>query len=132
MEHVPKPGTDACRIARSSFTNSAIPLGRFDTEHVALLAPERMRCPCGGGWHDHRADRRQEGCVILADGTRLGRMGHIFMDLVNIREVQILQRVPGELSYRAVRSQHYGLEDEAEFLYETRVRVGEAARVNLE
>jgi len=133
MEFVAQPGTNVHRIVGTNFTNPATPLIRYDTEDMAILDGSAEHCACGrpGRIIEH-IDGRKEDYVVLADGTWLGRMDHIFKDLVNIREAQIIQNVPGAFTYRVVRSERYGPADESRLLLETRRRVGASTRVDIE
>lgn len=133
VEFIPQPGTGAARIVGTNFTNPATPLIRYDTGDMAVLAPEGERCPCGRpGRIIERIDGRKEDYVVLSNGMRLGRMDQIFKDLVNIREAQILQSVPGAFTYRIVRSPRYGAGDETRLMHETRITVGDGAQVKIE
>jgi phenylacetate-CoA ligase len=59
-------------------------------------------------------------------------MDHIFKDMVNVREAQIRQAVPGELVMHVVRGSEYSDADEHMLLEETAKRVGEDMRVEIE
>jgi phenylacetate-CoA ligase len=77
-------------------------------------------------------DGRSEDYLWLGDGTRLGRLDHIFKDATRIREAQIVQRARGEMTLRVVRGVGFAEDDERQLLAETRYRVGAAMRVDLE
>jgi len=62
---------------------------------------------------------------MLPNGALVGRLDHIFKDLVNIREAQIYQKQHGQIELRIVKGQYYTDEDEQELLNETRKRVGD-------
>jgi phenylacetate-CoA ligase len=59
-------------------------------------------------------------------------MDHIFKDMVNVREAQIRQTVPGELVLHVVRGSEYKDADEHMLREETAKRVGEDMRVEIE
>ena len=95
------PNDDRCgyRVIGTNFTNSATPLLRYDIGDVADVCD--VLCDCGlPGRVVRRIDGRKEDYVILSDGTLLGRMDHIFKDMVSIREAQIHQSAPGEVTVR--------------------------------
>jgi phenylacetate-CoA ligase len=77
-------------------------------------------------------DGRQEDYVILPGGARLGRLDHIFKDLVNIQEAQIVQRQPDAMTIRIARGRHYTEQDESRLLAETRQRVGQEIKISIE
>jgi phenylacetate-CoA ligase len=77
-------------------------------------------------------DGRLEDYVVLKNGARIGRMDHVFKDLVRIREAQIYQRTPGVLIVRVVRGNDYGEADEGRIREEFRRRVGDQAEIVIE
>ncbi len=70
--------------------------------------------------------------MILRNGARIGRMDHIFKDMTQIREAQIVQQAPGELLVRIVRGAKYGGGDEARLRQEFYLRTGDEADVRIE
>jgi phenylacetate-CoA ligase len=119
------------RILGTNFTNPALPLLRYEVGDLATICHEP--CPCGRwGRIVGSIDGRLEDYIILANGVRIGRMDHVFKDMVNIREAQLRQARPGEVLVRVVRGAQYTGADEAALLYEMRKRVGETARIEVE
>jgi len=131
VEFVPLGDGRSYRVVGTNFTNPATPLVRYDTGDIVSLLDGS--CPCGRpGRLVERVDGRQEDYVMLRDGARVGRMDHIFKDMVRVREAQIYQTRPGEIIYRVVRGSGYGPEDEQRLLEETRLRLGDGASVRIE
>lgn len=119
----------AARIVGTSFWNPLMPLLRYETGDLATLGE---RCSCGRPGRVVRAiDGRVESYVVLRDGSRVGRMDHVFKDLVNVREAQIVQTRPGEIVIRVVAGARYGRDDERLLLGELRKRLGDRADVAL-
>jgi phenylacetate-CoA ligase len=131
VEFLPMGDGRSYHVVGTNFSNPATPLVRYDVGDVVTLLDET--CPCNRpGRLVERVDGRQEDYVILRNGVRVGRMDHIFKDLVRIREAQIYQVRPGELIYRIVRGNGYGPVDEQRLLHETRLRLGESASIQIE
>ena len=131
VEFIPNPDGPGHRIIGTNFTNPAMLLLRYDTQDVVTLS--ESPCPCGRpGRTVLSIDGRREDYIILNNGTRLGRMDHIFKHMVHIAEAQIYQRQPGQMLIRVVRNQGYGSEDEAVLRRETARRVGTDTRVTIE
>jgi phenylacetate-CoA ligase len=131
VEFVPTGEGQSCRVVGTNFSNPATPLVRYDVGDVVTLLDEA--CPCNRpGRLVARVDGRQEDYVMLRNGVRVGRMDHIFKDLVRIHEAQIYQVRPGELIYRIVRGNGYGPGDEQRLLQETRLRLGDGASIQVE
>jgi len=119
------------KIIGTNFTNLATPLLRYDVQDLVTLANDA--CPCGRpGRVVASVDGRLEDYIILRNGARLGRMDHIFKDMMNIREAQIYQKRPGEIIIRVVRGRNYTNADEVMLLHETRKRVGDEADIFIE
>ena len=130
VEFVPQAG-GMFSIVGTNFTNPVTPLLRYEVQDAATLDGDT--CSCGRpGRVVASVDGRLEDYVILRNGARVGRMDHIFKDLVRIREAQIRQSVPGELTIRVVRAAEYSDADERELLRETRKRVGDDTTVRIE
>jgi phenylacetate-CoA ligase len=118
-------------IVGTNFTNPLTPLLRYQVDDLVTL--DGNGCGCGRpGRVVSRIDGRLEDYVVLKNGARLGRMDHIFKDMVNVREAQILQRKAGEMTIRIVRLPAYTQADEEALLRETRKRVGDDTDVRLE
>lgn len=127
VEFVPNPDGWGERVVGCNLSNLATPLLRYDVGDVVTLGGS---CDCGRpGRVVALVDGRSEDYVILKNGARLGRMDHIFKDMVNVREAQIYQPEVGKLVFRIVRRSEYGAADEAALLAEARKRVGDGAEI---
>lgn len=114
------------RVVGTSFVNAVTPLLRYDTQDLATAAPEGATCACGRpGRLVEALDGRREDYVVLASGARVGRMDHIFKDLVRVREAQVVQDRAGEVVFRVVKGDGYTPDDEAQLLSEARRRLGD-------
>jgi phenylacetate-CoA ligase len=120
------------RIVGTNISNLATPLVRYDSQDFANVAEGKV-CLCGRpGRVVEWIDGRIEDYVLLRNGARVGRLDHIFKDLVRIREAQIHQIRPGEMSIRVVSGPEYGVEDEQMLLRETAKRVGDDMKVKID
>ncbi len=118
------------RVIGTNFTNLATPLIRYDTGDVVSLSKEK--CDCGRpGRVVKNIDGRKEDYVILKNGAKIGRMDHVFKDLVNIREAQIYQKIPGQIEVRVVKGKDYNEVDESKLIYELRKRLGEDTEISI-
>lgn len=100
--------------------------------HFGAAVLDDDGCDCGRpGRVVASVDGRQEDYVELGNGARVGRMDHVFKDLTNIREAQIVQSRPGEIEVRVVRGSAYAPSDERELLREMVKRVGEETAVRI-
>ena len=124
VEFVPNPDGLGYKVVGTNFTNMAMPLIRYDTQDVVTLSD--TTCVCGRpGRVVTGVDGRLEDYIVLKNGAHIGRMDHIFKDMLNIREAQVFQDTPGEIVIRIVRGQCYTDADEQSLLRETRKRIGE-------
>lgn len=131
VEFVEVPGDPGVReIVGTNWTNPAFPLLRYCTGDFVKLHDDD--CPCG------RPSRvvaeihgRREDVVVLPDGRAIGRLDHMFKDMVNITEAQIHQYNPQQLEVRIVKSRNYSSDDEAALTRNIRERVGTAVGLEL-
>ena len=130
VEFVPNEDGPGYRIVGTNFTNPATPLIRYDASDVCELSDEP--CSCGRTGRIVRdIDGRLEDYVVLKNGSRVGRMDHIFKDIANIREAQIYQECVGEITIHIVRGTGYSQADEDFLLRETKQRVGEDTAIGI-
>lgn len=119
------------RVIGTSLTNFAMPLLRYEVGDIARLSDDT--CPCGRpGRIVAEIDGRQEDYVLMRNGTRIGRMDHVFKDMTNVAEAQIRQRAPGEISVRVVRTKSYSPTDEARLMRELVSRLGSDMQIRIE
>ncbi|MCP4643383.1 MAG: hypothetical protein GY851_23250 [bacterium] len=108
----------------TGLSNPAFPLIRYDVGDVAVL--DQGPCSCGRPGRLVKAiDGRTEDYIVTKRGARIGRLDHVFKDMVNVREAQIRQERPGHMTLVIVRGPNYTDTDEAQLRDETTKRVGE-------
>lgn len=131
VEVLCEPDKDDGQIIGTNFSNQAVPLLRYQVGDIGRLSQES--CPCGRPGRILAAvDGRSEDYVILSSGTRIGRLDHIFKDLIHIREAQIHQSEIGAVTLRIVRSSQYSKEDEAQLKAEAQQRLGSDTAIRFE
>lgn len=124
-------GPDTWRVVGTAFSNRAFGFVRYDIGDNVV--PVDGVCDCGhGGRLVETIDGRQEDYVVLKDGRKLGRLDHIFKDMIRIREAQIYQRTAGEFVFRVVRCLGYSVSDEKKLLEEAHKRFGDAASISID
>jgi phenylacetate-CoA ligase len=132
VEFIPLGDDGIHRLVGTNFSNPATPLVRYESQDLVTLQ-EGSSCRCGRpGRVVERIDGRLEDYVLLRNGAHVGRMDHVFKDMVNIVEAQIHQVKPGELTIRVVRGEQYGEADEHLLRRETAKRVGDDTAVEIE
>lgn len=110
-------------VVGTNFTNPAFPLIRYVVGDIASLpaAP-----PAGAfGRQVLQIDGRSEDYVITKSGARLGRLDHIFKDMVHVREAQIVQARAGHMALHIVKGAGFGADDEVLLRAEVLKRVGD-------
>lgn len=112
-------GWGAREVVGTSLVNYAMPLLRYRTNDVAefVEGPE--------GREVTSLDGRLEDFIVLSDGSRVGRLDHLFKDMVRVREAQLVQAEPGSFTVRLVPAQDFGSADEAMLDGEIRSRMGD-------
>lgn len=119
-------------IIGTNWTNRAFPLMRYEVGDHVEFDPNDS-CSCGRLGRIVRAvDGRLEDYVTLPNGVKIGRLDHIFKDLVTIREAQILQSDPSEVDFLIVKGNDYvDTIHEPLLSNEIRQRLGSSIRVNI-
>jgi phenylacetate-CoA ligase len=126
-------GGDSYRVIGTGYTNYAFPLLRYDTGDIAELESPEKKCPCGiPGRLVKSIDGRKEDYVLTPDGRRIGRLDHIFKDMINIKECQIFQEHVGRVVFRVVHGKEYDIKDEKKLLNEARIRLGKEIVIDIE
>ena len=119
------------KVVGTNFSNYATPLLRYDAQDVVWLGNRSCDCGLPGRIVDS-IDGRQEDYVVLKNGARIGRLDHIFKDMVHVREAQIIQQKPGKIRLRIVCGSNYGEADEKQLRREFAQRLGTGAEIELE
>lgn len=91
------------RVLGSSLYNIDLPLFRYDTGDTVSSYEKKEN----GTRVVKDIDGRKEDFVILNDGSKVGRLDHIFKDITEVLEAQITQTVIGEIQVNIVRSPRY-------------------------
>lgn len=113
------------RVIGTGLANEAFVLLRYAVGDTAAAAPADERCACGRpGRLVKRVEGRTDDYVITSQGSRVSRLGHLFKDMVNVREGQIVQRRLGEVELHIVRGPGFSQADHERLLSEARLRLG--------
>jgi len=103
---------DHYRIIGTSIFNSGFQFMRYDTQDVVSLSAESY-CPCGYfGRIIDKIEGRSDDYLTLPNGTRLGRLDHLFSNIENVREAQIIQDQSGAVMFCIVPGPHFCESDE--------------------
>jgi phenylacetate-CoA ligase len=130
VEFLPLEDGAGYRIVGTNLSNPATPLLRYDTGDVVHGFGA---CTCGRGSRVVSAvDGRREDYIVLRSGSRVGRMDHVFKDLVNIREAQLRQSRIGEVTALVVRGPAFTDHDAQQLHREFDRRVGREADLRIE
>lgn len=111
-------------IIGTNFANPAFPLIRYTVGDTATF-DSTATCGCGRPGRIVTAiDGRQEDYIVTSTGARIGRLDHVFKDMVNVREAQLVQESPGHMIVRIVKGPNYAENDERMLQQEIVTRVG--------
>jgi len=111
------------KLICTGFANWAMPFIRYDIGDVITVSKEK--CPCGReSTVVKQIDGRIEDYIVTADSKRIGRMDHIFKDMVNIKESQIIQDDIKSIKVNIVKRDGYTQKDEKQLMKEFHQRLG--------
>ena len=113
VEFINQREDSSYEVIGTSLSNYAMPLLRYQTGDIAKVnITENGRLITA-------LDGRNEDYVILPNGAKIGRLDHIFKDMVNIKESQIVQKKKDEVILRVVKNSSCTVDDEKKLLEET-------------
>lgn len=114
-----------CELIGTGFLNKAFPLLRYKTGDYVLINKNKNECECKmKGPIIERIEGRMEDIIITPDNRKIGRLDHIFKDMINIKESQIIQEEKDKLIVKIVKRNDYTLEDENLLYNELTNRLG--------
>lgn len=111
-------GDGLTHIVGTNFYNKAMPLIRYDTHDLASC----IETPHGR--KVIKIDGRVEDYITLSDGSKIGRMDHIFKGANHVVEAQIVQKSLNELWINIVKDSNYSDKDEKEIQTLLKERIG--------
>jgi phenylacetate-CoA ligase len=118
-------------IVGTGFGNYATPLIRYATGDVACISDRR--CPCGRpGPIVEALMGRVEDIVVTPDGRHIGRLDHVFKDMLNVVEAQIMQDTVDAVRIRMVKRSEFAEDDMRLLERELRLRLGSVIRLEYE
>lgn len=121
------------RVIGTNWTNPAFPLFRYDTGDVADTTAHG-ECACGSFWRTvNSVDGREEDYVVNGKGNVIGRLDHIFKDAVTVKEAQVRQDKPGEVTIIIVPGHGYARPaDEGALMKSAVERLGSETQIRIE
>lgn len=128
-----KPGNPARSILCTGFANDAFPFIRYEVGDTGAWQQDGKPCACG---RSSRAllsiDGRKDDYVVTPEGTRIMRFDYVFKDVMNVKEVQIVQEQLGEIIVRVARRDGYGAKDEGDVRREIQRWISPTLKVRFE
>ena len=115
----------------TSFGNYATPLIRYRLNDIAI--PSDRVCDCGRqGQLVEEISGRVEDIIVTPDGRHVGRLDHLFKDMLNVREAQIIQERVDDLTIKIVKRPNFSESDMKLLEKEARLRLGSAIKLRYE
>ena len=112
-------------VVGTNLWNYAMPFLRYDTRDLA----ECIETPTARVIT--QLDGREEDVVILADGSKVGRLDHLFKDMKSVTAAQIIQKEIGKVEIHIVKGPEYRKEDEKKLQDDVHKRFGNRLNVKL-
>lgn len=127
VEFLPIKGIKESLVVGTCLFNYATPLIRYCTRDIVSVSG------AGGQRREILSlDGRSEDYLVMPDGTKIGKLDHVFKDTPHFKEAQIYQHEDYSVSLRVVGDPHSCIEDEKIALKALRDSVGDAVSVEFE
>lgn len=121
------------KIIGTNIINPAFPLFRYEVGDTATIHPSQVHYQGWPGRIVDAIDGRKEDYIQLPDGSKLGRLDHIFKDMIDIREAQLYQFEPNSVTLRIVKGINYDSNNtEKKLLNESRKRLGNSIKIEFD
>lgn len=130
-EFLPQKDSGEKRIVGTNWSNPAFPLLRYDTGDLAKGPSQSCQCGLPGRTVGSLLGRAED-YVVLPDGTRIGRLDHIFKDAQAVSEAQIYQPNRECVVLRIVPREKFTERTKREILSKARDRLGADVAINIE
>lgn len=105
-------------VLTTGLTSTAFPLIRYRVDDVIVPDPDRVH-----GIQEIRG--RHDDVLRLPDGTRVGRIGGVFLDIKGLELAQIRQDTDGQVIINLVVNEAFGPQSVAVIRSELRHRIGD-------
>lgn len=125
-----RPG-ETGEMVCTGFGNPAMPLIRYRIGDLAVLSAESCDCKRGGRIVE-RIIGRMEDIVVTPEGRHVGRLDHLFKDMLNVKEAQIVQNEVDSVKIRIVKRPQFDDKDVRLLMEEARLRLGHRIKIDLE
>ncbi len=121
VEFIPN-GDGLFRIVGTQLDNKCMPFIRYDTGDLAELEEDPRE---GVAPKIKSIMGRKSEFLVLKNGRKVGRLGHIFHKSHHIREAQIVQTEPGKALFLINPTDMFSPTDQQGFEYEIRRKLGD-------
>jgi len=123
-----KSNPSVCRIIGTNYNNLAFPLIRYDTGDIATVDWDNDNNP-----KIISIDGRKEDYITLKNGTKLGRLDHIFKSLVHIQKAQIYQQKDKKIIVYIVKGSGYNqTNEESKLIAQLELFIGKEESIAIE
>ena len=130
VEFLPSEFNDSYKIVGTNINNIAFPLIRYDTEDLAKIN-NSIENNSQNNWRIVESiDGRDEDYLVLKDGSKIGRLDHLFKDIIKINEAQFFQDKIGSAILRIVVDNSFGKNDLRKLKQEIEFKLGR--RIDIE
>ena len=90
---MPTSSDDIYKVIGNNFNNEAFPLFNYDTEDLVVFK-KQTKCSCGlYGRVIESIVGRDEDYLLLPNGSRIGRLDHVFKGDLSVYQAQFIQNV---------------------------------------
>ncbi|MCU1807118.1 hypothetical protein NVV31_17160 [Cytobacillus firmus] len=132
VEFIPNVETSSYSIIGTTLTNWAMPLIRYDTGDLATIDEEEPNKIQMGGRRVSGINGRTNEYVVLRDNSKVSSaaLSLVFKDLIEISEVQIIQKSKDKIIIKVVKTETYSQYVEKRMTKALRERLGNDMKIS--
>jgi phenylacetate-CoA ligase len=121
------------KILATGFASPVFPFIRYEIGDVGLWQDAATPCSCGRKSRVLiRIEGRADDYVVTPEGRHIMRFDYLFKDTPHVRESQVVQDAPGQITVRIVRRPSYSMQDEDRIRKDVARWISPLLKVNFE
>ncbi len=132
VEFVPSNISESYKIIGTNLTNFAFPLIRYDTGDLAKIYKFANNYNHNNWRYVDSIYGRDEDYLVMNDGCKIGRLDHLFKDIIEINEAQFVQEEIGSATLKIVVNNNFNDASLLKLNQEIENRIGNRINIKIQ